>query len=204
MTLADREVVVAGPRVRIRAFTLDDVDAWQAWPDYDEPLLRGTSPRRIEPERRPQWFKDLVERQRQMPFAIENERGRFIGRLFLRMVRRDEGSAILGIDLDPRVLGRGYGTEALREFLHHFFGPMGFVRMTLSVAAFNERARRSYASLGFRIVGSHWDFHAGPDVSHDSTVRHVSHLFRRRGMELEALFYDMSLERQAWAALDGD
>src|SRR5919199_1744357 len=108
MALVDRDALAAGPRVRIRAFTRADVDAWQAWPDYSDPLLVGTSPRRMAPEQRTRWFEDIPRRQRQIPFAVEDEHGEMVGRIFLRHVRRDEGSAVLGVDLHPSMLGRGY------------------------------------------------------------------------------------------------
>ena len=198
MAIADRDVVAAGPRVRIRPFTRADVDAWQAWPDYPDPLLVGSSPRRLSPEQRARWFEDITQRQRQIPFAIEDERGRMIGRIFLRHVRRDERSAVLGIDLHPAYLGRRYGTEALGAFLHHFFESMGFQRMLLSVAAHNLRARRCYESLGFRTVGSHWDAHIGPDVTRDPAYTSLSQCFRRGALGLETLFYDMRLDRADW------
>jgi RimJ/RimL family protein N-acetyltransferase len=198
MTLAEREIVVIGPRVRLRAFTLQDVDAWQEWPDYEEPLIVGTSPRRMTQQQRAYWFNDLLQRQRQIPYAIDDEQGRLIGRLFLRQVREDEGSAVLGIDLHPAKLGQGYGTEALACFLERFFGEMGFSRMLLSVAAFNDRARRSYESLGFRTIGSHWDAHSGPDVTGDARYRRYHQYLRRGPLGLEALYFDMSLERAAW------
>src|SRR5919202_4262010 len=113
MTLAERDsIVAAGPRTRVRPFTRADVDAWQAWPDYPERLLVGTSPRRMSPDQRARWFEDITHRQRQIPFAVEDEDGQMVGRIFLRHVRRDEGSAVLGIDLHPSRLSRGYGTEA--------------------------------------------------------------------------------------------
>ena len=117
------------------------------------------------PDQRSRWFDDITQRQRQIPFAIEDESGEMIGRIFLRHVRHEERSAVLGIDLHPAYLGGGYGTESLGAFLHHYFENMAFERMLLSVAAHNVRARRSYESLGFMTVGSHWDAHIGPDVS---------------------------------------
>ena len=193
-----REYVVLGRRVRIRRFALEDVDRWQLWPDYPEPLHRGSSPRRLAPDQRAAWFRDLVERQRQMPFAVEDEFGDFIGRLFLRQVKADEGSAVLGIDLDPARLGQRYGTEALGVFLDYYFGELGFQKMLLSVAAYNDRGRRSYASLGFRIIGTHWDLHAGPDPSADPEYEDYRVNFRRGPSGLETLFYDMELHRTAW------
>jgi RimJ/RimL family protein N-acetyltransferase len=174
------------------------VDAWQAWPDYAEQLLVGTSPRRMSPDQRSRWFDDIIQRQRQIPFAVDDESGEMIGRIFLRHVRYEERSAVLGIDMHPDCLGQGYGTESLGAFLHHFFGSMGFERMLLSVAAHNVRARRCYESLGFNTVGTHWDAHIGPDISGDPQFTTVRHLFRRGPLGLESLFYDMRLERKDW------
>src|SRR5947207_4909881 len=132
MAIADRDTLAAGPRTRVRPFTRADVDAWQAWPDYAEQLLVGTSPRRMSPDQRSRWFDDITQRQRQIPFAVDDDEGKMIGRIFLRHVRRDEASAVLGIDLHGDFLSLGYGTEALRAFLGHYFGEMGFRRMLLS------------------------------------------------------------------------
>ena len=198
MAIADRNIVAAGPRIRVRPFTRADVDAWQLWPDYEERLLVGTSPRRMSPDQRARWFDDITQRQRQIPFAVDDENGQMIGRIFLRHVRREERSAVLGIDLHPGFLSQGYGTESLGAFLHHFFENMGFERMLLSVAAHNTRARRCYEALGFTTMGSHWDAHIGPDVTGEPRFAWVRHLFRRGPLGLESLFYDMRLERRTW------
>jgi RimJ/RimL family protein N-acetyltransferase len=155
----------------------------------------------MSPDQRSRWFDDITQRQRQIPFAVDDERGSMIGRIFLRHVRRDERSAVLGIDLHPAFLSQGYGTESLGAFLHHFFNEMGFERMLLSVAAHNVRARRCYERLGFTTVGSHWDAHIGPDVTGHSRFASVRHLFRRGPLGLESLFYDMRLERADWAKM---
>jgi RimJ/RimL family protein N-acetyltransferase len=198
MAIADPNTVAAGARTRVRPFTRADVDAWQAWPDYEERLLVGTSPRRMSVDQRSRWFEDITQRQRQIPFAIDDEAGDMIGRIFLRHVRREERSAVLGIDLHPAYLSHGYGTESLSAFLHHFFEDMGFERMLLSVASHNTRARRCYESLGFSTVGSHWDAHIGPDVTGEARFAWVRHLFRRGPLGLESLFYDMWLDRRTW------
>jgi len=198
VAIADRGIVASGPRTRVRPFTRADVDAWQAWPDYPERLLVGTSPRRMSPDQRGRWLDDITQRQRQIPFAVDDEHGDMIGRIFLRHVRQEEGSAVLGIDLHPAYVGQRYGTEALGAFLYHYFEAMGFERMLLSVAAHNVRARRSYESLGFLNVGSHWDAHIGPDVTSEAPFQSVRHLFRRGPLGLESLFYDMRLEKKDW------
>jgi len=202
VAIADQpETIAAGTRTRVRVFNRTDVDAWQAWPDYDEQLLVGTSPRRMSPEQRGRWYEDITQRQRQMPFAVEDETGTMIGRIFLRHVRHEERSAVLGIDLHPAYLSQGYGTESLKAFLHHYFETMGFERMLLSVAAHNARARRCYESLGFTTVGSHWDAHIGPDVTNQPKYAYMRQLFGRGPLGLESLFYDMRLEGAVWRKL---
>ena len=204
MAIVDREdIVAAGPRTRVRPFTRADVDGWQSWPDYSEKLLVGTSPRRMSPDQRSRWFEDITQRQRQIPFAVDNTAGELIGRIFLRHIRPDEHSAVLGIDMHPEYLSQGYGTESLGAFLQHYFEVMDFERMLLSVAAHNLRARRCYESLGFITVGSHWDAHVGPDVTSERRFANVRHLFRRGPLGLESLFYDMRLERARWRSRAG-
>jgi RimJ/RimL family protein N-acetyltransferase len=195
MAIADRNIVAAGPRTRVRPFTRADVDLWQAWPDYDEVLLVGTSPRRMSPDQRSRWFDDITQRQRQIPFAVDGDTADMIGRIFLRHVRYDERSAVLGIDMHPAYVGHGYGTECLGAFLQHYFENMGLERMLLSVAAHNVRAKRCYESLDFVEVGSHWDAHIGPDVTRRAEFANLRHLFRRGPLGLESLFYDMRLEK---------
>lgn len=184
----------------MRPFTRADVDAWQAWPDYAEQLLVGTSPRRMSPDQRSRWFDDITQRQRQIPFAVDGDTADMIGRIFLRHVRYDEGSAVLGIDMHPAYVGHGYGTECLGAFLQHYFENMGFQRMLLSVAAHNTRAQRCYESLGFVGVGSHWDAHIGPDVTHKPEFANLRQLFRRGPLGLESLFYDMRLEKSDFSS----
>jgi RimJ/RimL family protein N-acetyltransferase len=152
----------------------------------------------MSPDQRSRWFDDITQRQRQIPFAVDDESGVMIGRIFLRHVRHEERSAVLGIDLHPAFVSQGYGTESLGAFLHHFFETMNFERMLLSVAAHNVRARRCYESLGFINVGSHWDAHIGPDITHDPSFGFVRHLFRRGPLGLESMFYDMRLEQAVW------
>src|SRR5258708_105612 len=132
MAIADRDTVAAGPRTRVRVFNRADVDAWQSWPDYPEKLLVGTSPRRMSPDQRGRWFEDITQRQRQLPFAVEDEHGDMIGRIFLRHVRYEERSAVLGIDLHPDYVGQGIGTQSLGAFLHHYFENIAFDPMLLT------------------------------------------------------------------------
>jgi diamine N-acetyltransferase len=194
---ARREYLAHGARTRIRHFTRRDVDRWLAWPAHEDPLYSPYNPLRMSGSLRQAWYEDLVRRQAQLPFAIDTLDGKMIGRIFLRFVHRIHGASVLGIDFDPRYVGQGYGTDALRAFMKYYFGSLGFRRLVLSVAAYNGRARRSYERCGFRYVGSHWErIKCEADVFGDERYRELRPLFRRGKAGLEALFQTMLASRR--------
>ena len=202
--MAEPRWVAVGRLTRIREFTRRDVDRWLAWGPHADPLYSSYNPTPMDGSMRDAWYDDLVHRQGQWPFAIEDLERRLIGRLFLRHIRRREGTSVLGIDLDAGSLGRGYGTDALRAFLDYYFGPLGFQKMYLSVAGFNSRALRLYERRGFRQFNSHWQSikaHAG--VLSDPRNRAFDDALRLGRDGMEALMYDMVLTRAAWLAAGG-
>jgi RimJ/RimL family protein N-acetyltransferase len=184
--------VALGEITRIREFTRRDVDRWLEWGRHEDALYSTYNPTPMSGSMRDAWYDDLVNRQGQLPFAVENLEREMIGRLFLRHVRRREGTSVLGIDLDARCVGRGYGTDALRAFLGYYFGPGRFRKMYLSVAAYNARARRSYERCGFREFSSHWQsLKVDADVFGDPRYAPIRGLFRRGADGLEVLMHDM-------------
>lgn len=188
--------VAVGRVTRIRAFTRRDVDRWSDWPPHDDPLYSSHDPTPMTGSARDAWYDDLVHRQGQLPFAIETVDRQMIGRLFLRQVRPSERSALLGIDFDPRFVGCGYGTDALQAFMRYYFGPAGFQRMGLTVAAYNARARHSYERCGFRYLGTHWDgIKTRANVLDDPRYADVRAFFRPGRSGLQTLMHDMVADR---------
>jgi aminoglycoside 6'-N-acetyltransferase len=60
-----------------------------------------------------------------------------------------------GIDvfLDPRLHGRGFGTEAVGRLVRHLIDDRGHHRVTIDPALANTGAIRCYEKVGFRAVG---------------------------------------------------
>ena len=190
--------VASGRLSRVRPFTRRDVDRWLAWPPHSDPLYSTFDPTPMAGSLRDAWYDDLVQRQGQLPFAIESLDRQMIGRMFLRHVHRKHATSVLGMDLDPRFLGQGYGTDALKAFLGYYFGPAGFRKLCLSVGAYNTRALRSYQRCGFRQFGSHWDdLKCNADVLNDPRYTAIRRLFRRGPRGLETLMIDMVADRPA-------
>ena len=190
--MAEPRWIAIGQITRIREFTRRDVDRWSEWPRHEDPLFSSYNPLQMTGPMRDWWFDDLVQRQGQLPYAIEDLERRLVGRLFLRHIQEREGTSVLGIDLDSGQLGRGYGTDALRAFLTYYFGPARFAKMYLSVAAFNVRARRSYDRCGFQEFATHWQtLKTEANVFGDPRYAPIRHLFRSGPDGLETLMQDM-------------
>lgn len=194
------EYLTAGEKTQIRRFTRADVDRWIEWPKHRDPLFEAYNPPSMSEGMRDAWYDDLIGRQEQLPFAVDDLEGVLIGRIFLRHRHRPEGSATLGIDLRPEFLNHGYGTDSLIAFMEYFFEQLGFDRMYLSVAVFNGRAMHLYERVGFRKVNEYWDrLRTSARVLTSPRYEPVRHLFRQGDQGLEALHQVMVVNQAIFA-----
>jgi RimJ/RimL family protein N-acetyltransferase len=77
-----------------------------------------------------------------------------VGTCALSQLDADNGSALFHITIgEKEAWGHGFGTEATRLMIDHAFGELGLHRVALTVFSFNERAIRSYRSVGFVVEG---------------------------------------------------
>ncbi len=86
-------------------------------------------------------------------FAVESlEEGRLIGGVDLIHASPENRCAGLGIAIgDKQYWDRGYGTDTMITVCRFGFSQMNLHRIELSVYARNERARRVYERVGFRV-----------------------------------------------------
>jgi ribosomal-protein-alanine N-acetyltransferase len=114
---------------------LEEIETWVYEPPYD--FYDGD----LEPVLNPERF-----------FAVVDESGRLVGHYYFE----ERGKTLeYGLGLRPDLTGRGLGLEFVEsglEFARARFRPK---KVTLSVAAFNDRARIVYERAGFREVGRH-------------------------------------------------
>lgn len=104
-------------------------------------------------------------------FAIVFE-GRVVGAVqYSEEADPDYRHAGIDIFLDPRVHGRGLGTDAVRAVARHLIEDLGHHRLVIDPAADNEAAIRCYAKVGFRPVGVMRAYERGPDGTwHDGLL----------------------------------
>lgn len=60
-------------------------------------------------------------------------------------------------------MGQGSSTDAMQVMLRFVFEELGINKVELNVWSYNDRARRTYEKVGFRVEGTRRDatFHAG-------------------------------------------
>jgi RimJ/RimL family protein N-acetyltransferase len=147
-------VELQGKLVRVREWRRSDNRLMEAWPPFSDPLDQIWNLPRSVSAGGESGFDDWGLDRR--TWAIEDLSARLIGRISLREIDPRLGQARLGISMGAPYVGKGMGSEALRLFLGHYFGALGFAMMVLDVAAPNQRAVRCYRRLGFRTVGEDW------------------------------------------------
>jgi len=136
------------PPVAIRPMLRDDVDALAGWERHADPRYRMYDVGPLSQEEGDALWRALSEPAgTREPFVALVE-GRVVAQLVLRDIRRDEASAELGIMVDPARIGQGLGRRILRAFAG-YCAENGYRRLTLEVAADNERAIRAYQAAGF-------------------------------------------------------
>ncbi|MES1239702.1 MAG: GNAT family protein, partial [Chloroflexota bacterium] len=126
---------------------------WYADPEIARLARYQEAPMR--PEEIERFFAARVVGTDALAMAVhERVTGRLVGTCAFSQLDGDNGSALYHITIGERdAWGRGFGTEATRLMVDHAFGSLGLHRVSLSVFEFNERAIRSYTSVGFVVEG---------------------------------------------------
>jgi len=145
--------MLKGKKVILRSLRREDLQRQNDYNnDLDTEILGGGDPPEPQSLERLQaeFDKDLSRGARDgARFAIEAD-GLYIGGCGLFRIDERAGTAELGIAIgDSRYQGRGYGRDALRTLLEYAFRHRNFHKVWLMVNDDNERAIRSYRSVGF-------------------------------------------------------
>jgi RimJ/RimL family protein N-acetyltransferase len=148
--------MLRGDLVTLRPIASSDLPIIRCWFDDPETMRFWAMPRPFVTER--QFEADLLGRfasfEEEGYFMIIDPAGEPIGWIDYGAVDQRSRSAELGVligEADAR--GKGYGSDAIRVLLRHLVHDRGLHRVSLTTLAWNERALRTYLSLGFREEG---------------------------------------------------
>jgi UDP-4-amino-4,6-dideoxy-N-acetyl-beta-L-altrosamine N-acetyltransferase len=102
------------------------------------------------------WVENLGKRKSSdVVLGIESSEEKvLIGNIGLHQINFVARKANLGIFIGERKYrGNGYGTEAIKKITEYAFLSLNLRKITLSVLAFNERAKKCYQKCGFQVEG---------------------------------------------------
>ncbi|MEA2518792.1 MAG: hypothetical protein QOF49_872 [Chloroflexota bacterium] len=147
---------LTGDLVVLRRHVPANLRAFQRW--YADPaVVRLTryqdSPMR--PDEIERFFEARALGAESLAMAVHVRDGdRLVGTCALSQLDADNGSALFHITIGEQdAWGHGFGTEATRLMMGHAFDGLSLHRVGLSVFSFNDRAIRSYRSVGFVVEG---------------------------------------------------
>ncbi len=87
-------------------------------------------------------------------FAIFTFDDKYIGGLSIFNISSKNRKAKIGIFIgDEYYQNKGYGTDALKTILRFSFNELNLNKVSLDTFSFNQRARKVYERLGFKIDG---------------------------------------------------
>jgi RimJ/RimL family protein N-acetyltransferase len=165
--------VQLGERVRLEPLTeavLDDYLVMLADPELGR--LTGSQTTH-EPAEVKAWLASRADQADRVDWAaIRISDGAFLGEAVLNSYDPANASCNFRIALTPAHLDRGYGTEITRLTLDHGFAA-GLHRISLTVFAFNPRAKRVYEKCGFVVEGRSRDVLWWDGAWHDEYVMGV-------------------------------
>lgn len=132
---------------------LDDVDKYTEWlNDYEITQYLTVAPMTITLHSEKEALLRLSQEHNYAIIDIATDK--LLGSCGLIDIDKLNRTAEVGIFIgDKNFLGRGYGREALSLLIDYAFTVLNMNNIMLRVYSFNERAIRSYESIGFKVIG---------------------------------------------------
>jgi len=148
---------IEGTTVVLRRHARENIAEFQRW--YQDPEVARLTRYQdgpMRPDEIERFFLVRAIGPDALAMGIHTRAGdRLIGSCAFSQLDGDNGSALFHITIGERdCWGQGYGSEATGLMVDHAFSSLGLHRVALSVFAFNERAMRAYARVGFVVEGS--------------------------------------------------
>ncbi|MBS4536965.1 GNAT family N-acetyltransferase [Clostridium sp. D2Q-11] len=182
-------------RVSINKLRLEAVYEMRNWGRHESMLFRDYNFPNMTDKEIQQWYKYKARARNKKCYGIRNEEGKLIGYLTIREIKKVRKLATLGLVLDPNYMNKGYGTEALLDFLEHFFYTLNMNKMILQVAKFNKRAITCYEKCGFAITKEFYKLMDSQDIDleYELSREEIYENFKTKKDRIHMGYYKMEL-----------
>jgi len=163
-TLFLNKPTITGERVILRPFTEADIKCMgPILADPEMIRLTGSANTTEEARSAPatldaktvEWYRTRAEQTDRLDLAVVDvQTGRCVGETVLNGWSPADRSCNFRILIGPQGRNRGLGSEATRLTIDYAFANSNLNRISLTVFAFNPRARRAYEKAGFVYEGT--------------------------------------------------
>lgn len=102
-----------------------------------------------------EWYEKISPFEKEYNFAIEVlDKEEYIGGCGIHNIDYKNSKVEIGIFIgNEEYLSKGYGTDALKVLVKFIFEQMNINKVKLTVFDFNDRAKRCYEKVGFKVEG---------------------------------------------------
>lgn len=144
--------MIQGKLVRLRAVEKEDlVKTTEMFNKLSVSIPLGALGISLKEEEK--WYENYLKEDYQLSsLVIENlETGEHMGHIGFNMISWKNRKATVGLFLDEKYWGQGFGTDALMTICYFGFNQLNFQRIQLFVFANNTRGIKLYEKCGFQV-----------------------------------------------------
>ena len=145
--------MIQGDKVTLRALNDEDAERLRHWRNHPDIFPYHFTCHYASQIEQRKWYEAYAANHNYYIYIIEDEARESIGYTILKDLDHKNRQAEIGLYLDPKYQGKGYGSDAFRALIRHTFHELNLHRVYLQVIDFNERAIKMYEKLGFKTDG---------------------------------------------------
>lgn len=100
------------------------------------------------------WYAGVAADQSQEVFSVKSAEAEMLGWVHLHDIDGRNGTATVGIVIDPEHWRRGFGYQALAAVTIHAFDDLRLARLEAEILAMNKPSKQLFEKVGFRHEGT--------------------------------------------------
>jgi len=144
---------IEGEKIRLRPFKKEDLPLLEGILTDQEVITLTGSDDTFDRAVVNDWYRTRNIQSDRLDLAIvDKQTNRIVGEVVLNEYNAENHSMNFRILIGREGRDRGFGTEATRLFCDYVFKATDLNALTLSVFAFNPRAKHVYEKIGFQVV----------------------------------------------------
>ncbi len=100
------------------------------------------------------WFGSVANDATQEVYSVKNGQAEMLGWVHLHNIDLRNGSATVGVVIEPEYWRRGFGYQALAALAIHAFDDLRLARLEAEILSINSPSRALFEKIGFQKEGT--------------------------------------------------